>query len=114
MSDPDLPTTTEPAVVPSTMSDPPSTLGRNTLIVIAILMFILNPGKERQAERIAAAYKEAHPILTTVLDADAMITSLAHRRSYLLWSTMGDGNGTKTYSIGVLGMVFVLDAAREY
>jgi len=106
---PDLPSTTEPAAARTGLTP----MEKLILIGIGIMFWVTNPSMDRHAEVIGAAYRKAHPILTSlVLNPEAAVKVGGTRFSYVLFSFVNATSGDReTWSIGALGMVYVFDSA---
>ena len=73
--------------------------------VVLLLALILNPSAERHRARIQEAMGERSPVARVLgLGALAAFASSYHSLGVASYTTAGD----RTLSVGVLGMVFVL------
>jgi hypothetical protein len=77
---------------------------------ITVASFLLNPSPERHRDRIRSAVEERSPLAGALgVGALQAFVSEYHSLGIASYTTVGDA----TLSIGVLGVVFVLDPADD-
>ena len=79
------------------------------LAALAVAAFVLNPSPERHRARIKEAIGDRSPVARILgVGALAAFASSYHSLGVASYTKAGD----RTLSVGVLGMVFVLDPQR--
>ncbi len=76
------------------------------LIILAVVLFILNPDKKDHQEKIVEKYKEENP-LTGALGAGDMVKQVIAYKNYHICSVGKISVTDESVSIGIAGFVYV-------